>query len=221
MRTEKQKSLLKLLLTGFIGLVVSVTVQASCGLPDRVYTEVHREFSELNAQQRDELWREIGELQSAKASPEVKEAAWGNLAEKYKKIQADTVRSKAPTPDAQAPKTKTDAHGKPFAENVEDFYKNFEFGKAIAKTSSTVCLAQKYGKIFTLAEPIGNLNKGYHVYLDNLHFNHVEVFNGAGVYMGTIDLQKKEFNDFSQMKIVPPEAKNRSRKLPSCTPKKR
>lgn len=85
--------------------------------------------------------------------------------------------------------TGKDANQIPKVSGMKEFFNDYKFGKKLYKNSTK--LNQRYNgqAVYRLNNKINDvLKKGYHYYLDSLHFDHIEVFDGYGRVVGVLNL---------------------------------
>ncbi len=73
--------------------------------------------------------------------------------------------------------------------NMRQFFTKFEFGETLANNSTKLKRIYKGQTIYRLDKKVNDLmKKGYHYYLDSLHFDHIEVFDNHGMAKFVLNL---------------------------------
>lgn len=94
------------------------------------------------------------------------------------------------------------------ADNMKDFFRNFEFGKLLKSKSDPTKLDFQGKKIYKITEKIHPyLKKGDYIYLDALHLDHIEVFDKNKNFVCVLNLN----GSFNKSKTV--KALNENRKI--------
>jgi hypothetical protein len=92
---------------------------------------------------------------------------------------------------------------------MKEFFSNIEIGKILEKHSIKLNQRYKGQTIYRLGKKINeSMKKGYHYYLDSLHYDHIEVFDNNGFVKFVLNL------DGSQNIAKTKQALKEARKIP-------